>query len=247
MALANIRLGAWVPNPRWVADGVSRRDRRKYGRPRPSYLIRELLGRNRIDAKYLYVTDGGHYENLGLVELLRRGCTQIYCFDASGGNSFEQLGDAIALARSEVGVEITIDPDPLVPATHDGLAEANTATGSFRYGPDGPTGTLVYARNVLARDAPQDVMAYHKVDPRFPNDPTADQLYTDQRFESYRRLGARAGSSAIARMEQATVPAVPVTNGHGAREWRLSWFVDENDDSGTPKERRLSLSRWQSS
>ena len=51
-----------------------------------------------------------HYENLGLVELLRRGCTEIYCLDASGlsadGAEFESLGEAITLARSELGVEI---------------------------------------------------------------------------------------------------------------------------------------------
>ena len=54
-------------------------------RPRPEYLWKELFGRNRIDDKFLYVTDGGHYENLGLVELPRRGCGTIYCFDACGG------------------------------------------------------------------------------------------------------------------------------------------------------------------
>ena len=53
-------------------------------RPRPRYLLKELLGWNSVNDKYLYVTDGGHYENLGLVELLRRGCTKIYCLDASG-------------------------------------------------------------------------------------------------------------------------------------------------------------------
>ena len=75
-------------------------------RPRPSHLIAEVFGRNSVNHKFLYVTDGGRYENLGLVELLRRGCTRIFCLDASGGRAFEALGDAIALARSEVGVEI---------------------------------------------------------------------------------------------------------------------------------------------
>ncbi len=111
MALANVRLGVWVPNPRWVGELGRRQELRlRYVRPRPFYLLCELLGLNRISSKYLYVTDGGHYENLGLVELLRRGCTEIYCLDASGlsadGAEFESLGEAITLARSELGVEI---------------------------------------------------------------------------------------------------------------------------------------------
>jgi hypothetical protein len=250
MALANIRLGVWVPNPRRV-KGRAKPDEssngRRYGRPRPSYLIRELLGRNRVDAKYLFVTDGGHYENLGLVELLRRGCTEIYCFDASDDNKFSVLGDAVALARSELGVEIEIDPSKLTPAgpqstaaggggpsggapggaapdgrgpgsgapanpvaaangaggasatTAEGIAEDNVAEGKIRYR-DGREGVLIYARCVLTAKAPWDVMAHHNEDHSFPHNSTVDQLYTDQKFESYRALGEFVAGNAISRM-----------------------------------------------
>jgi hypothetical protein len=200
LTLANMRLGVWVPNPRWVA-GSERRERR-YGRPRPWYLVMELLGRNRLDARYLYVSDGGHYENLGLVELLRRGCTRIYCFDASGGHTFAALGDAVALARSELGVEIDIDPRRLV-STGDPLqAETTAIEARFRYR-SGEEGVLVYARNVVSASAPWDVRAHQLEDPRFPNDSTLDQLYTDQKFEAYRALGERAGARAVALMDRA--------------------------------------------
>jgi Patatin-like phospholipase len=234
MALANVRLGVWVPNPRWVAAsaaaGSTPWKHRAPSRPRPSYLLRELTGRNRVDAKYLYVTDGGHYENLGLVELLRRGCTRIYCFDASGGATFEELGDAVALARSELGVEIDIDPKELEPkvakdAGGEGCAEgtggeaggenAGGETGAegevaekdvikatFTYR-GGPSGVLVYARNVMTADAPWDVKAHHRADPSFPHDSTMDQLYTDQKFESYRALGKLAGEHAAELMASA--------------------------------------------
>lgn len=257
-ALANIRLGVWVPNPRRVqgqakaCDGGAQDGLNPYGRPRPSYLIRELIGRNRVDGKYLFVTDGGHYENLGLVELLRRGCTEIYCFDASNDNEFSVLGDAVALARSEVGVQIDIDPSALTPgsgedaaagcapaackntasgdgaaveskATAKGIAANNVAYGKIRYrddrkacgscdgrkscddckGCDGREGILIYARCVLTEDAPWDVRAHHKQDPSFPHNSTADQLYTDQKFESYRALGEFVAGNAIKRMGQA--------------------------------------------
>jgi hypothetical protein len=213
MALANIRLGVWVPNPRWVAVVGEKVP----SRPRPSYLARELLGLNSVDAKYLYVTDGGHYENLGLVELLRRGCSDVYCLDASGvggdGAEFKTLGEAIALARSELNVEIEFsgeeggNPEELTPAEKEPLAKRDVVTATIRYppGPDGepgPKGTLVYVRNTLTAKAPWDVRAHHESDPRFPNNPTVDQLYTDQKFEAYRALGAEAGSNAFAALRR---------------------------------------------
>jgi len=214
MALANLRLGVWVPNPRWVAAGLDDHglERHRYGKPRPWYLLCELLGRNRIDARYLYVTDGGHYENLGLVELLRRGCTKIYCLDASGVGQgraeFDALGDAIALARSELGVEIDFksdDPGDLEPdpATH--LAKKDVVTGTIRYthGPEVVEGTLIYVRNAMTDRATWDARAHQQEDPRFPHNSTVDQLYTDKKFESYRVLGARAAERAMKAMKAA--------------------------------------------
>jgi len=206
LALANIRLGVWVPNPRFV---MGKDDLRGLGRPRPSYLVNELLGLNRVGGKYLYVTDGGHYENLGLVELLRRGCTKIYCLDASGGEGFENLGDAVALARSELGVHIPIDPAGLFPDKETDLAQTNAVRVHFHYPPEpggkpeGEPATLVYGRNVLTALAPWDAQAYHRVDPNFPHNSTSDQLYTDQKFEAYRILGELAARRAVELMHEA--------------------------------------------
>jgi hypothetical protein len=225
MALANIRLGVWVPNPRWVHEfRRNRLLRRLHIRPRPFYLLCELFGLNRIGSKYLYVTDGGHYENLGLVELLRRGCTEVYCLDASGvgadGVEFEALGEAITLARSELDVEIEFDgegakfaaapageeneaaatsPAAMVPDKETHFAKRDVVTATIRYG-GGEKGKLVYVRNTMTESAPWDVRAHHEEDPRFPNNPTIDQLYTDQKFEAYRVLGSRAAGRAVEAM-----------------------------------------------
>jgi hypothetical protein len=207
MALANLRLGVWVPNPRWVAhdDGEAPLPR-LYARPRPWYLLCELLGRNRIASRYLYLTDGGHYENLGLVELLRRGCTEVYCFDASGVGQgkaeFDALGEAISLARSELGVEIEFpgtDPAVLVPDEKTHMAKSDVVEGTIFYS-DGTRGRLLYVRNAMTPSAPWDAQAHQRSDPRFPHNSTVDQLYTDQKFEAYRVLGERAGARAADRM-----------------------------------------------
>ena len=199
LALANVRLGVWVPNPRFV---MGAKHLGAFGRPRPAYLLKELLGLNHVGDRYVYVTDGGHYENLGLVELLRRGCTKIYCFDASGGEGFENLGDAMALARSELGVHIPIDPAILFPDSLTDLAKTNAVRVDFKYPPEpgeqeGEPGILVYARNVLTAAAPWDAQAYHRTDPNFPHNSTADQLYTDKKFEGYRILGELAARRAV--------------------------------------------------
>ncbi|HWI94547.1 MAG TPA: patatin-like phospholipase family protein [Solirubrobacterales bacterium] len=228
MALANIRLGVWVPNPRWVQSFRDDQELRlRYVRPRPFYLLCELFGLNRIGAKYLYVTDGGHYENLGLVELLRRGCAEIYCLDASGvgadGAEFESLGEAITLARSELGVEIEFDgeekkfaeedapgeedakgaedtsPAAMVPDEKTHFAKRDVVAAKVRYR-SGEEGRLVYVRNAMIEAAPWDVRAHHEEDPRFPNNATVDQLYTDQKFEAYRVLGSRAAVRAVEAM-----------------------------------------------
>jgi hypothetical protein len=206
LALANIRLGVWVLNPRHINEAdrlLAGRGRSVRHRPRPQYLWKELFGRNRLDDKFLYVTDGGHYENLGVVELLRRGCRRIYCFDAGGGKTSKALGDAIALARAELNVDIDMGPEAahLVEDEATGRSGVVCATGTIRYpaaDPDQrPEGTLIYVRSVVSQASPWDLQEYQVVDGVFPHHSTFDQFFDDQKFEAYRRLGMCAAQSAI--------------------------------------------------
>jgi hypothetical protein len=182
--------------------------------PSPRYLLKELLGWNSINDKFLYVSDGGHYENLGLVELLRRGCTRIYCFDASGGKPLGTLGDAIALARSELGVEVNFKPGDLANLREggEGLAQERCATGTVEFtrtssgsvpSSEQANGTIVYAPTVMTSDLPWDVHAFKQKDGAFPHHSTLDQLFTDQKFEAYRMLGYYAATSAMRAMDSA--------------------------------------------
>ncbi len=219
MALGNVRLGVWLPNPRIVAQGQWRAlDRRRFAaqaNPRPLYLVRELLGRNSLNSRFLYVSDGGHYENLGLVELLRRGCTEIYCFDAAGGSvqTYSTLGEAIALARTEARVEIDLKPTIL---RGDGSLAAGThVVGTFHYLDDPERkGRIVYVKTGVTEDAPWDVRAFGEKDTKFPVHPTFEQLYTGERFEAYRVLGAHAASKAVAAMGTSALHT-PRSNVHG--------------------------------
>lgn len=232
LAVANVRLGVWLPNPQWVQALLAERIGVADGplttwhdRPRATYFGRELFGRFKQDDRYLYVTDGGHWENLGLVELLRRGCTEIWCLNASGGgnDSFTTLGEAIALAREELGVSINIDPTPLRPppklpdtrklrlfrrqgSKRDPTPESPCpfAIGDITY-PDGTEGRLIVLKPAITepenssegRDLPWDVQAWAEASGSFPEDSTAKQLFTDRQFESYRRLGRYQADRAL--------------------------------------------------
>lgn len=174
--------------------------------PRPTLLLRELFGRFRADSRFVYVTDGGHYENLGLVELIRRGCTEIYCFDAAGDqlDAFNTLADALSLARTELGVDIDIDPTPITTADGDIPNATDHVVGRVYYphAPDKP-GVIVFSKLAVTTGIPPDVQAWRAEHPRFPTDGTDDQLYTDQRFEAYRALGSFTAVRAIAAMDEA--------------------------------------------
>jgi hypothetical protein len=236
-ALGNLRLGVWYPNPAYLECPAGQRvpgqpKKEWYDRhhPRPWYLAKEAFGFHRATDPWIYVTDGGHYENLGLVELLRRGCREIYCFDGSGdtASTFGTLADAMRLAREELDVEITFDPTHMK-ADKDGISEFGVWAGTVRY----PTprdddaakkshdqvheaepehnadekqrarkadeqrmGWIVIAKLEVPKEAPFDIVDLARTLPKFPSNPTSDQLYTDQKFEAYRALGHYLGMQA---------------------------------------------------
>lgn len=125
LAISGARLGTWLPNPKFVANVAAAQkdeclDPKDNTRPWPrslpyvrgaGYYYRELFGLNNSDARLVQVTDGGHYENLGLVEALRRRSRLIFCVDGGGDRPplASGLGDALRLAKSGLGVTITFD------------------------------------------------------------------------------------------------------------------------------------------
>ncbi|MBF0214318.1 MAG: hypothetical protein HQM00_12295 [Magnetococcales bacterium] len=122
MAMLNIRLGYWSINPQ--------REIPKQGRSVPRWLpaiLKEML-QNRLceDRKYVHLADGGHFENLGAYELIRRRCDLIIISDAGAdpGNTFDSLGNLINRARVDFGTEITIDTLPMRP--EDQLSDTTT-------------------------------------------------------------------------------------------------------------------------
>ncbi|MEU3646117.1 hypothetical protein AB0E59_22225 [Lentzea sp. NPDC034063] len=215
MALTNVRLGVWIKNPLhrdWRPD-VDQETARRPGwlvraarsvragwlEPGALYVLREALGGAKSGHRYIYLTDGGHWENLGVVELLRRRCTHVLCFDASCDQAGEGLdiGRAIALARSELGVDIVLDPRPVLPDA-EGVSAQMAVQGDVTYPPPHHVqpAQLVYAKAVLTPASSWDLHAFKARDGRFPNHSTSQQMFTDEQFEAYRTLGYEAGRQA---------------------------------------------------
>ena len=194
LAGLNVRLGVWMPNPRYRLE-------RPLKRPRLNYLVKEILGVYDPDDPYVYVTDGGHWENLGLVELVRRRARWIFCVDASGDlpDSFATLEQAILLARVECGAEIVIDTRPLT-RREGRLPQTAVATGVIRYHSCGgvgrddcPTGLLFYGKALVAADSPINALSFSLRDDIYPRYPTYDQFLTEDEFRNMVRLGEAVG------------------------------------------------------
>jgi len=196
MALFNVRLGAWLPNPATVTDPALL----ALGRPQHAIrpMIGDLLGLTDATSASIYLTDGGHFENLGLYEAIRRRCAVIVVSDGGqdGSCQFEDLGNAIRKVRIDMGVEIRF-PDPFdIHPRGDNATSAGYALGTIEY-PAVPeqslppaTGRIVYLKPCFIHGMPSDCNSYGLMNKSFPHESTLDQWFSESQFESYRSLGA---------------------------------------------------------
>jgi hypothetical protein len=105
MTLFNARLGAWLGNPSKPNSSAWQKNGPVFGGR--SY-IDELLGLTNESSNWVYLSDGGHFENLGIYEMIVRRCHTIIVVD--GGcdpdYTFEDLANAVRKIRIDLGVPI---------------------------------------------------------------------------------------------------------------------------------------------
>jgi len=190
-------------------DAVTVRNTNLKSIPPPgiTHLLNEAFLPDARRSSYVYVTDGGHYDNLGLVELLNRRCAWIWCVDASGDkiDTFETLGQALAIAEAEHGIRVDIHPETMAPHKKTPTyVRRPFCWGTISY-PDGNprTGVLVVVKAGVPEDAPWPVVAFHAANPDFPCDATTNQLYNAARFDAYLALGSYAMTQATAALKSA--------------------------------------------
>ncbi len=197
MTLFNVRLGWWIGNPRAEKGWMKSSPNSAF-----PWLIAEMFGLTHAKGRYIYLSDGGHFENLGIFELVRRRCRFIVACDAEDDHDFEfgGLGNAIEKCRTDLGVDIEIDVEPIRHRDEQGHSRWHCAVGRIRYDksdPDAHVGTLLYLKSSLTGDEDTDVLRYAARSPSFPHETTNDQWFGESQFESYRALGHHAAMSAL--------------------------------------------------
>jgi len=198
LTLFNVRLGSWLGNP-----GLCGQKSYEEAHPRTnlSPLIAEATGSSNDRSPWVYLSDGGHFENLGLYEMVLRRCHMIVLSDAGADPkfSFEDLGNAIRKIRTDLGVPIDIENMCMAPRSADGkFGEGRyVARATIRYSAvdaEAKDGTLIYIKAGVYDDPyfPRDVYNYAQESMAFPHEPTSDQFFSESQFESYRALGRHA-------------------------------------------------------
>lgn len=221
LTLFNVRLGWWLGNPgpagslskmKWWSflkksrDFLSNYSRHfaelpPYLRGSPEYsvapIIKEAFGLTNDSYEYVYLTDGGHFENLALYEMVLRRCHIIVASDGAQDEKyhFGDLGNAVRKIRIDLGVPIEFANVPIYARSPEGKGKGMYwAIGKIRYkcidGPGSQDGILLYIKPAVYGNEPRDILEYKKNFPAFPHQSTGDQFFDEPQFESYRMLGS---------------------------------------------------------
>lgn len=199
LSILNLRLGYWTSNPSMDnAMGA------------PNFFIpgltSELLRFGLTETnRNIQLSDGGHYENLAIYELIRRKVKLIIVSDGGAdlAFNFDDLANAIEKVRVDFGVKIKfIDKyaaGDILPGTLNenefdkkyNIAKKGFAIADVIYDRDDPStdGKLVYMKLAMIEKLPTDVYSYKGICPDFPHQSTADQFFDEKQFEAYRELG----------------------------------------------------------
>lgn len=197
MGLFNVRLGWWLGNPGLAGS-------KTFAEDGPNIailpLLSEMLGIADDEKRYVYLSDGGHFENLALYEMVRRRCQIIVVSDAGCDPdfAFEDLGNAVRKIEIDLGVPIRFhglaalkprprngtDLGPGLPYHAIGEIDYPAADGS------GDKGIILYIKpGYHGSESGAGVRSYAISNPDFPHDSTANQWFGESQLESYRSLG----------------------------------------------------------
>jgi hypothetical protein len=153
----------------------------------------------------IHLSDGGHFENLGLYELVHRRSRYIIVADAAADPkfSFADLAKVIEMVRVDFGAEIDIDVSHLQPQGDDKDKRSKLAfargTISYNAGEDdteAKKADLLYIKTAVIDNLKEDIYGYRRAHDKFPDETTADQFFLEPQFEAYRELGFLLGSLA---------------------------------------------------
>jgi hypothetical protein len=198
MTLFNVRFGWWLGNPGRAGDNESPK-LRTYDLDSPRLSVKpiaqEALGMTDDQADYVYLSDGGHFENFGLYEMVLRRCRLIVIGDATSDAeyAFESLGQSLRKIRIDFGIPIEFTKFSITKPSRDGKG-VYAAIGTIKYhcidGKDTADGTVILIKPTLVGSETRDVLNYASQSGSFPQEFIGDQWFSESQFESYRALGS---------------------------------------------------------
>jgi hypothetical protein len=209
LALFNVRLGWWLGNPGKEGESSYQSDGPAFA---AKALFGEAFGLTTDDRPYVYLSDGGHFENLGLYEMVRRRCRFIVAVDAGCDPdfAFEDLGNAVRKLYIDLGIRVYFDDLQIlrnrtldksgkhIPFAYDdekrreipyytfGVVDYLSADGEEE---GCSNGCILYIKPAYHGTEGAGIRSYATAHPSFPHEPTSDQWFTESQFESYRSLG----------------------------------------------------------
>ncbi|WP_262047312.1 patatin-like phospholipase family protein [Bradyrhizobium sp. Bra78] len=213
MTLLNIRLGFWIANPQKFSPITP---------PGFSCILKEMTGWSMSEKQaWLNVSDGGHIENMGLYELLRRRCKFIICVDGEADPDSTFHGQLTLVRHAQIDLGVRIEPhlDEMRPDPKSRYSKTHAQLFRIKYperSKDMPAGMglLLYLKLSLTGDEAELLKRYRLVHPDFPHQSTIDQFYDEEQFEAYRQLGVHVAEGTFA---PALVPPKPTPP--DVREW----------------------------
>jgi hypothetical protein len=204
LSLTNVRLGYWIRNPR-----ASQEPKNWHKWFPPNLLapgIRQgLFGSGTTEnAFFIELTDGGHFDNTGLYELIRRRVKIIVLSQGSQdvNYSMDDLAITIQRVRVDFGVHIrftsdTYPLDAIRPTELGAVVRRGWALGTIKYPGTDKQGILLYLQASPIAGMNADTVSYWRRNVDFPNQTTADQFFDEEQLEAYRELGMGIAQTAV--------------------------------------------------
>jgi hypothetical protein len=212
LALLNLRLGFWIWNP-------SRAKLLKWWPRVPNHILPGFcygVFRKGHTHKswYLELTDGGHFDNLGIYELVRRKCRVILVLDGEMDKetSYAALVSVQRRIKDDFKAEIVFDrdqsPELLVEDKEMDYpsgalrAEQTYFVATIIYD-DKSRGTIIYVKARMIKELSFEVKAYKGAHPDFPHESTTDQFFDPEQFDAHCELGYQACACGYGAIEEA--------------------------------------------
>ena len=218
MSFLNLRLGYWAHHPIEKPSFFTTPNHFKPG----NYSLGNLLGYqgNNKNRPYLQLSDGGHFENTGIYELIRRRARLILACDGGEDHtfSFSDFQTTIRRIEDDFGARVSVDKNFSVDGVVPKKQEPKNNNDDLMYPPDtefadqgfilakitysdDSEGLLIYLKTTMQKDVSFKVKGYKARNPAFPDESTGDQFFDEVQFEAYRELGYRISAKMIEELD----------------------------------------------